>query len=111
MKSPVCLLLGLYLLMLSMLPCADQCEPVRLPAQATTIAADGHQHPINSATGDSCSPFCVCSCCGLPIDTPPPVFSFHYVDQPSDWQRALFTLIESDFPSPSLTTWQPPQVS
>nr|WP_293833047.1 DUF6660 family protein [uncultured Arsenicibacter sp.] len=110
MKPVGCLLMGLYLLMLSVLPCADGALHVKvsasLPAQ---IMPDGHDHDQHQAAGDLCSPLCTCACCGttiLPLTLfaftcTPPAASVHQV--PVTGTAAL--------PDVALSLWQPPKIS
>ncbi|MBC3787760.1 DUF6660 family protein [Spirosoma utsteinense] len=108
MKAIVHLLLSMYMLLLSVLPCTD--SHARPNERTTTIAADTHRHPADSAANDLCSPLCSCSCCGMVLDTPAPVFSFTY-GQFQHCEASRFGLIVPRFPSPLLPTWQPPQLS
>ncbi|WP_345247308.1 DUF6660 family protein [Nibrella saemangeumensis] len=108
MKSWTYLFLSVYMLLLSVLPCTDGCLQLRSVGKVSTVAADHHQHE-GQATSDLCSPFCGCVCCGTVLDTPP-VFSFQPVHQlPADGTRFAGPLLQ--FPSPALSTWQPPQLA
>lgn len=107
------LLLSVYLLGLSLWPCAD--EPllptgqsgIAMVLSATTTESDaGHHHEH-----DACSPFCTCACCAATITVfthfsysllpsveviPMDVVSFQYVSAPlSDTLTAI---------------WQPPKL-
>ncbi|PSK89120.1 DUF6660 family protein [Taibaiella chishuiensis] len=57
-------LLGVYLLLLSFLPCADsrECIAPEGPRISALSGHEGHQHPQ-----ESCTPFCMCACCGTTI--------------------------------------------
>lgn len=60
------LLLALYILLLSCLPCGDMkdCSEVRdsVASHASAPAAANHTHHDNDV--EQCSPFCSCICCG-----------------------------------------------
>ncbi|WP_365982435.1 DUF6660 family protein [Spirosoma sp.] len=106
MKSLFYSLLCAYMLLLSVLPCTDSFALARTDKQQTAIAADLHQHPLHQAIGDSCSPLCVCSCCGTVLESLP-AFAFGFRPL-TIWQTACFGSINTHWLSPSLTNWQPP---
>lgn len=65
------IILALYILMLSLLPCGDT---VKILEDITTIEKlaleeDHHQHS-NNCNDDPCSPICGCSCCSIVMDFP-----------------------------------------
>ncbi|WP_138994293.1 DUF6660 family protein [Larkinella sp. C7] len=109
MKSVFCLVMSLYVLFLSVLPCADGYSYVLAGDQPTQLTNDQHTHDSKSATGELCSPLCSCDCCGTVLDQPlilPHTFQ--------EWQPVAQTvpmLTVPALPSVVLTTWQPPQLS
>ncbi|WP_367120208.1 DUF6660 family protein [Spirosoma sp. 48-14] len=95
-----------YMLFLSVLPCADSFGLLRSDKQSASISADNHQHLPHQATGDNCSPLCVCSCCGTVLEALPQ-FAFGFISlQP--FQTACFAPVSTLWLSPSLSSWQPP---
>jgi hypothetical protein len=107
------LLLSIYLLGLSLWPCAD--EPllptgqsgIAMVLSATTTESDaGHHHEH-----DACSPFCTCACCAATITTVP---RFHYSLIPSveiiPMDVASFHYVSAPLSDTLTAIWQPPQI-
>lgn len=107
------LLLSVYLLGLSLWPCAD--EPLLPTGQlgiavgwsfTTTESDAGHQHEH-----DACSPFCTCACCAATITTVP---QFHYSLRPSveiiPIDVASFHYVSAPLADPLSAIWQPPKL-
>ncbi|MCX6213896.1 DUF6660 family protein [Spirosoma sp.] len=112
MKSLVCLLLSLHLLVLSVLPCTEAI-PYDQSSHQYTITLSTHHQPVGSfSDGDLCTPFCSCSACPASVTAPPaplmpleptvaylPLFSTRFAYLPSR---------PTSFP---LHIWQPPQLA
>lgn len=96
----------IYLLILTCMPCADNCNDLVTETQAT-ISAETHSH--NDKQKESCSPFCTCDCCSTRISTPP-VFSFtnKVVIVPITKPFSNYTF---SFQTVFYNIWQPPQLS
>ncbi|RYF60409.1 MAG: hypothetical protein EOO39_32330 [Cytophagaceae bacterium] len=107
------LLLSVYLLGLSLWPCAD--EPLLPTGQlgiavgwsiTTTESDAGHQHEH-----DACSPFCTCACCAVTITT---VSQFHYSLTPSveiiPMDVASFHYVSAPLSDMLTAIWQPPKL-
>ncbi len=58
-------LYALYILALSLAPCTDAYEHRRCTDHpvAAQSADHGHDHDHGDDTSDTCTPFCMCSCC------------------------------------------------
>ncbi|MCX6352301.1 MAG: hypothetical protein NTX03_10620 [Bacteroidetes bacterium] len=54
----LCILLSFYVLMATGMPCMDEDEAV-VNSVSTTQHSDNTNHD-----NESCSPFCICNCCG-----------------------------------------------
>lgn len=109
MKRLVYWFMSLYLLLLSVLPCADAGQllrPLNTPAQ---LASDQHSHATDRANGDSCSPFCTCACCGTSLHQSPH-FTFTFTPPQAVVQLRL-SLETPALPTAPRSTWQPPQLS
>ncbi len=109
MKTVFSLFMGLYLLMLSVLPCADGALHVTLntglPAQ---FMPDGHDHDQHQAASDLCSPLCTCACCGTILHPQVPfAFTFTPPDAPVHKIRVQGAFRLTDV---ALTYWQPPKI-
>lgn len=99
------LLIGLYCLALSALPCADShSSPCNMSA-SVLASASLHEH---DAKDKPCPPLCACACCGIQIITPAFV-----------WEITVPSLVATDkkislYPFSLLfrlrmPVWQPPQ--
>jgi hypothetical protein len=108
MKSVVYQLFCAYILLLSVLPCADGFGQSRSDSQQVIISADNHQHPQHHTGSDFCSPFCACSCCGTVLDTTPQ-FQFTYL-QIQVSSIDCFGALNLTIDSPTLPSWQPPLI-
>ncbi|MFC5411463.1 DUF6660 family protein [Larkinella bovis] len=108
MKSLVCLIMSLHLLVLSAWPCADGCLQLRLDSQTTaSLASDDHQHDGTHAGTDLCSPFCGCACCGTVLE---PGQAFQFAFAVFSFTSPAYELVVPSLPSPSISYWQPPQL-
>lgn len=90
-----------------MMPCTDAvtCEKDTHSEQASS-----HQHDHREDETDSCSPFCVCSCCGVSgvIFSSPKLFfeKIKKVNTP-----VLVSTYNSEFSSSYFYSfWQPPKI-
>ncbi|MET7001453.1 DUF6660 family protein [Chitinophaga defluvii] len=98
------LIMGVWLLILSCLPCGDsrECNDQR----ATTISANHQQHNHDI---EHCAPFCTCSCCSISM-------SCHKIPIYIIAKKVFATKNYSDYPTPfckevSHAIWQPPKIS
>lgn len=68
-------ILSIYLLVLSFVPCMDMDECV----SPVTVTANTQSHtPTDDENKrDTCTPFCVCSCCHNIISLPSPIVVVH----------------------------------
>jgi len=64
----VSVILSMYLLVLSLVPCADDSiQPI-----CNNVDIELHDHNHNHSDGtDDCTPFCTCICCGSVISISP----------------------------------------
>lgn len=53
---------SLYLIMLSCLPCADM--EVNDPIHSSKEISSNDENHSHNKDNDTCSPFCICNCCG-----------------------------------------------
>ncbi|WP_229250527.1 DUF6660 family protein [Emticicia aquatilis] len=104
------IILSIYLLVLSCLPCGDveDCKVV----DNEKIAFSETNHSTHQEDTETCSPFCICACCGTNI-----VLNFSF--------SPLISVIEPNFLSEKVTVnfyntsfisdfygniWQPPKI-
>lgn len=100
-------LLSIYLASLSCMPCAD--IEVNSTAHSKEVASH-KKEPSQDHEKDSCSPFCICNCCGAQILNYSPVINFEF--------PAVVAVIETkeSIYKPSFISnfygsiWQPPQI-
>jgi hypothetical protein len=65
MRRAFALILGLYILFLTLVPCVE--KETNCP-EATHIHLASPASDQHSNQNDSCSPFCHCACCSLPME-------------------------------------------
>ena len=102
------LLLSIYLVALSCLPCAD--SDVTFSVSSSEVATHQEEHSHDKGT-DLCSPFCACNCCGVHVlDYASPL-----IFVPSSLAIVLrqkeVLYISPTFSSFCGTIWQPPQLA
>lgn len=98
------LILSCYITILAFKPCVD--ESVGESGKVSSIAHDESGH-----TGDLCSPFCICACCGAYIlnYAPLSVFECKNVQSRISTSEPYY---ESVFFSRYIgSIWQPPQIA
>ncbi|WP_157447121.1 DUF6660 family protein [Cytophaga aurantiaca] len=99
---------SIYIIVLSMMPCTDAvtCEKdIHTKEQTAT-----HQHNHREDEADSCSPFCVCACCGVSgvIFSSPKLF---FIRTKKATTPVLASTYNSEFISTYYYTfWQPPKI-
>jgi hypothetical protein len=106
--------LAVYLLGLSLWPCADEALPLTGQAQAamftatpTAAAASGASHEHRH---DQCSPFCTCACCAAATTV---ITRFSYALTPSVAWLPVAVVVIGYLPlhwaDPLTAIWQPPK--
>lgn len=99
------LILSAYFFALSALPCVDGNDVNDLHGEISHSTDDNKDH------ADSCSPFCVCACCGMTLSNYAPVYTFGVKVQTVPIIKAE-SQYRSDFISSyQQSIWQPPQLS
>lgn len=103
----IAILLSVYLMALSNMPCADMEVNSAMHKTAQFSSEDNHSHDKDN---DLCSPFCACNCCGAQILSyqTPIAFEFpqvyHLILSPLPSYNSI---IASNFYG---SIWQPPQL-
>ena len=97
----------MYIMTLAMMPCTDAatCEN---DSHASNTSSKHHDHREDDT--DSCSPFCVCACCGVAgvIFSSPKLF---FAKSKKIHTPALASTYNSEFISTYYYTfWQPPKI-
>ena len=102
----MCFTLSFYILILSFIPCADASEcDIK---QTTSLVSQNHsEHEHDSET---CSPFCICVCCGfqgytIPFTPPIKIAAKYNSDNLFIFYKLFFI---NHFSS---KIWQPPKIS
>lgn len=98
---------SIYITVLAIMPCTDAatCEK-----EVHTENATAHQHNHREDDTDSCSPFCVCSCCGVVgiYFSSPQLF---FTKTKTIHSSVLVATYNSEFISSYYYTfWQPPKI-
>jgi hypothetical protein len=99
----ISILLTIYTLSLSMMPCAD--EYVCSDEITESVVDTSADH--SSEEEDFCSPFCVCACCAQNIWAPYLLYKTKIVL--NELLVAVYRL--PDFASQTQSIWQPPKLS
>jgi hypothetical protein len=98
------ILLTLYTLSLSLMPCADGYACSDEVAESAQAACTEHS---DEEEEDFCSPFCVCACCAQSVWAPYLVYETKVIASPQ--QGFAYEL--PDFASQIQSIWQPPKLS
>jgi hypothetical protein len=101
------LIFFVYILALSILPCGDQRDCNQTEQSSVTTAVANHEK--HSHKQETCTPFCICTCCGSVFSTLHyfanlslfvPIFSNQLPVYQNDFAREIYFNI-----------WQPPKIS
>ncbi|TDD95945.1 DUF6660 family protein [Flavobacterium cellulosilyticum] len=102
-------LFSIYLIVLSCLPCADlEANSAVHSSLEKSLIADNHSHEKSS---DTCSPFCICNCCGCQGYTYNIIYTHIFfstktlIDKKTPEYKSILT---SNFYG---SIWQPPQIA
>lgn len=108
----VSIILALYVLGLSVWPCADEALPTnRQERGAVLIAASVPVPDPVHDHHDACTPFCTCACCAATISIVPHVnYSVVPTVELVPIATAIFQYIPVHWASPLSAIWQPPQL-
>ncbi|WP_317047243.1 DUF6660 family protein [Flavobacterium sharifuzzamanii] len=104
----ITVILSIYLLALSNMPCADMEVNSAMHKTAQFASEDNHSH---DKTNDLCSPFCACNCCGAQVLSYHSAVSFEF---PKTYNQISISLpsYNSVFISNFYgSIWQPPQIA
>ena len=102
------LFLIVYVLFLSVQPCEDVIA--QFDGHGHRIAATSHfEERSTHEDSDECSPFCICSCCGMPVasrQTAYVVLGF----EPANAGRTTASIYKDPYQRNFLSSiWQPPK--
>jgi hypothetical protein len=101
-------ILSLYFILLSCIPCIDTKEEIAFDATfQITTNHDNHSHESNE---DSCSPFCVCNCCGQTTLNYYPEIVHNFLVPIEEIKTFNSNYDSSLVPLFSGSIWQPPQL-
>ncbi|WP_243854605.1 DUF6660 family protein [Flavobacterium sp. 270] len=103
----ITIILSIYLIALSNMPCADM-EVNSIVHQKAQFSSDSHSHDKEN---DLCSPFCACNCCGAQI--------LSYQSTNNITFPVVYTAITAVVPNYKSvfisnfygSIWQPPQIA
>ncbi|MBS1647288.1 MAG: hypothetical protein JST67_08100 [Bacteroidetes bacterium] len=99
------LLFALYILCISSVPCTDvepPCANNTVPQVCEKTCNNPHEH-------ETCSPFCVCFCCGSMVIQAQKWEGMQPADQTS--KTIHFSCINNDTKDLPSSVWQPPKMS
>ncbi|MGB4846844.1 MAG: DUF6660 family protein [Saprospiraceae bacterium] len=101
-----CFTYALYILVLSIRPCVDACDPGFIPQ---TLVAESQSSHNDHHEDEACSPFCLCPCCGAVYNQ-----SYQLIESiPISWTSALNQPHDQAafLQDICLSIWQPPKIS
>ncbi len=103
------IILSLIILIISCMPCADKEANNSAHMAAQFAAADmDHSHEKQN---DSCSPFCICSCCGVQVLSYASAITYDFPVPAKTIKCPLpsyISVVASNFYG---SIWQPPQIA
>jgi hypothetical protein len=101
-KGSAYLLLGMYMLLLSLLPCGDRKDCAE-NTKAFSTEAEHHDHDEDS---ENCSPFCICACCSMQVDIDTHMI---FIGPAQFGERRYFVMDDADLRQRHSAIWQPPK--
>lgn len=96
-------LLSIFILLLSMAPCADAWEGSDCESEEICETSNEDN---GSGNEDDCLPFCSCMCCTAVMTVAPQTFEFQEVVTTTDDLK----LEEIAYSPPAFDIWQPPKI-
>ena len=93
--------------MLAAMPCTDIAVTINQDLNKTE---NSHDHASHSDEADSCSPFCICNCCGVHIMSLKTVALFESLQMLAFSKTPISTYRAEFFSIFSNSIWQPPQL-
>ncbi|MBC7390494.1 MAG: hypothetical protein H7329_14865 [Opitutaceae bacterium] len=98
------IILSFIIVFLSVMPCTD-----RITCEQESESIAHHDHSDDQT--DTCSPFCICACCGsISLEMP-------FIENPFRLERQEMMVSKQDVPNnPNFTSshffsiWQPPKI-
>lgn len=102
------IILSFYLILLSCIPCADTKEDSVF--NISIELAENHENHSHDTSKDSCSPICICNCCGHTILTYQTEMVYNFM-VPTVQIRTIDLNYETKIISLfSGSIWQPPKI-
>lgn len=106
----ISILLALYILLLSLLPCGDGLILLDYQSKVENSSLEeNHQHS-NNCNDDPCSPICGCSCCSIAMDYPIDL-GINLIMPPIPFSQLPCSLSEEVSILSTFDIWQPPKYS
>ncbi|WP_093832942.1 DUF6660 family protein [Spirosoma endophyticum] len=104
-------LLALYLLGLSLWPCADEMDSLPEQSSVAVLTSAASEPGTSHHEHDQCTPFCSCACCAVTITV---IGCFSYVIKPV-FQSIPASVTSFDYTlihwaDPLTAIWQPPKL-
>lgn len=102
------IIFSIYLLALSVMPCADMMECKHQSEKSVSpFAANNHEK--HSGDSEQCTPFCICNCCGQTCNSE---FNSNHIAVFENPVEQNFPVYTSAFvPEVYFNIWQPPKIS
>lgn len=104
MQKTISLLFAIYIVFLTLLPCADHEKSDNCnESNVSNESPNNHNHD----TADQCSPFCHCSCCGTIMEIAKIYISTYFVTVP---KTILFFYFIDSPKQIFFSIWIPPKI-
>jgi hypothetical protein len=89
------------------MPCGDKEECNYDSLNKLVFSATEHSDHHDET--ETCSPFCICACCGQ-------IISFHFIQESSIsdliiFEKKIYSYVSPTFAEISFSFWQPPKIS
>ncbi len=104
-----CFIFSIFLLILSVLPCNESVECYDI---SKTIISQTDSHNNHTHETDQCTPFCICTCCGVyffQIQTPFLSSKENVVVLDNEKLKTVYSFFYKQNISSKI--WQPPKIS
>ena len=103
MRGALSILMGCYILLLTLIPCVDEISPSFFSGQVHYSVTSKLAH---EGDHDCCSPFCSCNCCNVPVEV-----GFHIIYLKVNLPLSILIaghIFNYTFPVPT-SIWEPPK--
>lgn len=98
--------LAIYLVSLALIPCGDK-KDCNLAAKQGISAIASETHSKKAHAEETCTPFCICSCCSISMNA---AIAVIYISIPSEKVDNTIAFTKTYPLGSQLSVWQPPKI-